>query len=74
MPIWHQQHTPRALLAGGLRARPRPVRAELGIAGRSMSPGLATMTDLAAAAGPFAKAADLLEHLAGGQPDRQARR
>ena len=42
-----------------------PRDAELGVAGQSMSPGLAAMTDLAAAAGPFAKAADLLEDLAG---------
>jgi hypothetical protein len=42
-----------------------PRDAELGVAGMSMSPGLAAMTDLAAAAGPFAKAAVLLEDLAG---------
>jgi hypothetical protein len=38
---------------------------ELGVAGTSMSPGLAAMNDLAAAAGPFAGAARLLEELAG---------
>jgi hypothetical protein len=38
---------------------------ELGVAGASMSPGLAAMTDTAAAAAPFAKAAALLEDLAG---------
>jgi hypothetical protein len=38
---------------------------ELGVAGKSLSPGLAAMNDTAAAAGPFAKAAGLLENLAG---------
>ena len=38
---------------------------ELGVAGTSMSPGLAAMNDLAAAAGPFAGAARLPEKLAG---------
>ena len=38
---------------------------ELGVAGTSMSPGLAAMNDLAAVAGPFAGAARLLEKLAG---------
>jgi hypothetical protein len=42
-----------------------PRDAELGVAGASMSPGLAVMNDRAAAAGPFAKAAGLLEDLAG---------
>jgi hypothetical protein len=42
-----------------------PRDAELGVAGQSMSPGLAAMTDRAAAAGPFARAAGLLEDLAG---------
>jgi hypothetical protein len=42
-----------------------PRDAGLGVAGASMSPGLASMNDLAAAAGPFAKAARLLEDLAG---------
>jgi hypothetical protein len=42
-----------------------PRDAELGVAGASMSPGLAAMNDLAAAAGPFAGAARLLEELAG---------
>jgi hypothetical protein len=42
-----------------------PRDAELGVAGESMSPGLAAMNDLAAAAGPFAGAARLLEELAG---------
>ena len=42
-----------------------PRDAELGVAGASMSPGLAAMNDLAAAAGPFAGAARLLRELAG---------
>jgi len=42
-----------------------PRDAELGVAGRSLSPGLAAMNDRAAAAGPFARAAALLEDLAG---------
>jgi hypothetical protein len=42
-----------------------PRDAELGVAGASMSPGLAAMNDLAAAAGPFAGAARLLQELAG---------
>jgi hypothetical protein len=42
-----------------------PRDAELGVAGASMSPGLTAMNDQAAAAGPFAKAARLLEVLAG---------
>ncbi len=42
-----------------------PRDAELGVAGESMSPGLTAMNDLAAAAGPFAGAARLLEELAG---------
>jgi hypothetical protein len=42
-----------------------PRDAELGVAGVSLSPGLAAMNDKAAAAGPFAKAAGLLEDLAG---------
>ena len=42
-----------------------PRDAGLGVAGESMSPGLAAMTDRAAADGPFAKAAGLLEDLAG---------
>ncbi|MGH8296612.1 MAG: ISKra4 family transposase [Steroidobacteraceae bacterium] len=42
-----------------------PRDGELGAAGTSMSPGLAAMNDLAAAAGPFAGAARLLEELAG---------
>jgi hypothetical protein len=44
-----------------------PRDAELGVAGASLSPGLAAMTDIAAATGPFAKAAGLLEDLAGVQ-------
>jgi len=44
-----------------------PRDAELGVAGQSMSPGLAAMTDRAAADGPFAKAAGLLADLAGVQ-------
>jgi hypothetical protein len=42
-----------------------PRDGELGVAGTSMSPGLTAMNDRAAAAGPFAKAAGLLECLAG---------
>ena len=42
-----------------------PRDAELGVAGTSLSPGLRVMNDKAAAAGPFAKAAGLLEDLAG---------
>jgi hypothetical protein len=42
-----------------------PRDAELGVKGTSLSPGLAAMNDIAAAAGPFAKAAGLLEDLAG---------
>ncbi len=42
-----------------------PRDAGLGVAGASMSPGLRAMNDQAAAAGPFAKAARLLEGLAG---------
>ena len=49
----------------GLRARAGPPGAGLGVAGRPMSPGLRAMNDQAAAAGPFAKAARLLENLAG---------
>jgi len=44
-----------------------PRDAELGVAGASMSPGLAAMNDRAAAAGPFARAAGLLADLAGVQ-------
>jgi hypothetical protein len=46
---------------GGLASRD----AEPGVADASMSPGLAAMNDLAAAAGPFAGAARLLRELAG---------
>ena len=42
-----------------------PRDAELGVAGASMSPGLRAMNDQAAAAGPFAGAARLLENLGG---------
>ncbi len=42
-----------------------PRDAELGVAGASLSPGLAAMNDIAAAAGPFAKASGLLAGLAG---------
>jgi hypothetical protein len=42
-----------------------PRDAELGIAGASMSPGLAVMNDKAVAAVPFAQAAGLMEDLAG---------
>jgi hypothetical protein len=44
-----------------------PRDAELGVAGVSMSPGLAAMTDLAAADGPFAKASRMLQAMAGVQ-------
>ena len=44
-----------------------PRDAEFGVAGQSMSPGLAAMTDKVAADGPFAKAAGLLADLAGVQ-------
>ena len=59
-------HAPRAwyhCAACGHGLAPRD--AELGVAGQSMSPGLAAMNDRVAAAGPFAKAAGLLEDLAG---------
>jgi hypothetical protein len=42
-----------------------PRDTELGVTETSMSPGLAAMNDLAAAAGPFASAARLLAELAG---------
>jgi hypothetical protein len=42
-----------------------PRDAGLGVAGASVSPGLRAMNDEAAAAGPFAKAARLLDVLAG---------
>ena len=42
-----------------------PRDTELGVACTSLSPGLAAMNDIAAATGPFAKAAGLLEDLAG---------
>jgi hypothetical protein len=42
-----------------------PRDAELGTAGTSLSPGLTAMNDRAAASGPFAGAASLLEELAG---------
>jgi len=42
-----------------------PRDAELGVTGTSVSPGLAAMNDLAAAAGPFAGAARLLEETGG---------
>ena len=42
-----------------------PRDAELGVAGQSLSPGLAAMTDHVAADGPFARAAGLLADLAG---------
>jgi hypothetical protein len=42
-----------------------PRDAELGVAGQSLSPGLAAMTDRVAADGPFARAAGLLADLAG---------
>ncbi len=48
-----------------------PRDGELGVAGQSLSPGLKAMNDRVAAAGPFAKAAGLLEDLAfsrGGAP------
>jgi hypothetical protein len=52
---------PRADCGHGLA----PPDDEPGVAGTSMSPGLAAMNDLAASAGPFAGAARLLEKLAG---------
>jgi len=42
-----------------------PRDAGLAVAGETMSPGLAAMNDMAAAAGPFAGAAGMLEDLAG---------
>jgi hypothetical protein len=42
-----------------------PRDAELSVASKSLSPGLAAMNDMAAAAGPFAGAARLLQELAG---------
>jgi hypothetical protein len=42
-----------------------PRDAELGVTGTSVSPGLAAMNDLAAASGPFAGAARLLEEIGG---------
>jgi hypothetical protein len=42
-----------------------PRDTELGVPGTSMSPGLAAMNDIAAAAVPFAQAAGLLQELAG---------
>ena len=42
-----------------------PRDAELGVAGASMSPGLDATNDIASAAVPFARAASLLEELAG---------
>jgi len=42
-----------------------PRDAELGVAGTSLSPGLTAMNGKAAAAGPFAGAASMLEDLAG---------
>jgi hypothetical protein len=42
-----------------------PRDAELGVAAASLSPGLTAMNDKAAAAGPFAGAASMLEDLAG---------
>jgi hypothetical protein len=44
-----------------------PRDTELGVVGTSLSAGLAAMNDIAAATGPFAKAAGLLEDLAGVQ-------
>jgi hypothetical protein len=49
----------------GCRHGLAPRDAELGAAGASLSPGLAAMNDMAAAAVPFARAAGLLEDLAG---------
>jgi len=52
-----------------------PRDAELGVAGASMSPGLAAMNDRASAAVPFRQAAGLLEDLAGVRLDaRRAER
>ena len=50
-----------------------PRNAEPGVASASLSPGLAAITGRAAAAGPFAKAAGLLEDLAGVRPTAPAR-
>jgi len=49
----------------GCRRGLAPRDAELGVAGESMSPGVAAMNDRAAAAVPFAQAAGLLQELAG---------
>jgi hypothetical protein len=49
----------------GCRHGLAPRDGELGVAGASMSPGLAAMTSRAGAAVPFARAAGLLEELAG---------
>jgi hypothetical protein len=57
MRAWYH----RAACGHGLAPRD----AGLGVAGQAMSPGLRVMNDQAAAAGPFAKAARLLENLAG---------
>jgi len=52
-----------------------PRDSELGVAGASLSPGLAAMNDLASAAVPFRQAAGLLEELAGVRLDsRRAQR
>ena len=51
-----------------------PRDAELGVAGTSLSPGLAAMNDKAAAAGPFAGAAGPAGRPGRGLADRQARR
>ena len=60
---------PVTLTAPGITARPAaragPARRRARSGGQSMSPGLAAMNDRAAAAGPFAGAAGLLEDLAG---------
>ena len=51
-----------------------PRDAELGVAGEGMSPGLAAMNDRAAAAVPFAQAAEPAGGPGRGPADRQARR
>ena len=51
-----------------------PRDAELGVAGASLSPGLAAMNDRAAAAVPFARAAAAAGGTGRGPADRQARR
>jgi hypothetical protein len=56
---------PGLVLLRSLQARPGPRDADLGVAGASLSPRLASMTARTAAAVPFAKAASLLGEPAG---------